>query len=320
MKTNSVRALHHVTVNIKTGKSVREILKWRWHYLFLLPAIACIFIFSYIPMYGVVLAFKDYRFVDGILGSPWIGFKHFETIFNSTLFYRVIRNTLLISFYRLLFGFPAPIILALLLNEINNRIFKRITQTISYLPYFISWVILAGIIIEILSPKRGVINFVISLFGVQPMHFLTLPQYFRPILVITGIWQGVGWGTIIYLAALSGIDSEQIEAAYIDGARRFHIIRWIIIPTIMPVISIVLILNLGSILNAGFDQIFNLYNPMVYETGDIIDTYTYRAGLMDMEYGYSTAVGLFKNVVGFLLIITANIIVRRFNEGERALF
>lgn len=320
MKTDSVRILHPYNVNTKIGRSIIEILKWRWHYLFLLPAIACIFIFSYIPMYGVIIAFKNYRFVDGILGSPWVGFENFEKFIKGMFFSRVLVNTLLISFYRLIFGFPAPIILALLLNEINNRVFKKITQTISYLPHFISWVILSGIIIEMLDPTRGSINYLISLFGLKPIYFLTKPEYFRPIIVITGIWQGIGWGTIIYLAALSGIDTEQIESAYIDGAKRFHVIRWIILPSIMPVISIVFILNLGGILNAGFDQIFNLYNPTVYITGDIIDTYVYRSGLVDMQYSFSTAVGLFKNVVGFLLLITVNMFVRKINNGERALF
>jgi len=286
----------------------------------LIPVLAYFVIFHYIPMYGVVLAFKDYNMRLGILKSPWVGLEYFQRIIGSKIFWEVTANTLIISFLKLLFNFPAPIILALLLNEIPGRRFKRTVQTISYFPHFISWVVLAGMIIEILSPARGIINYFITLLGGTPVYFLAEPSMFRSIIVITAIWQSVGWGTIIYLAAISGIDAEQYEAAYIDGANRFHLIRSITLPSILPVISIVFILNLGSILSAGFDQIFNLYNPMVYKTGDIIDTYVYRIGFVNMDYSFSTAVGLFKNIIGFALVMTTNLIVRRFNDGENALW
>jgi putative aldouronate transport system permease protein len=289
-------------------------------YLLLLPVILYFAIFHYVPIYGITLAFKDFKFSNGILGSPWVGFANFQKLFSSVFFYRVLTNTLVISIYRLIFGFPAPIILAILLNEMTSLKFKRIVQTVSYLPHFISWVILAGIVTELLSPSRGVINYILSFFGREPIYFLASAEYFRPILIISGIWQSVGWGSIIYLAAIAGIDEEQKEAAYIDGANRFQIIRYIIIPSIIPVISIVLILNLGSILNAGFDQVFNLYNAMVMETGDIIDTYVYRVGLVNMQYSFSTAVGLFKNLIGFFLVISANMVIRRFDEGKNAIW
>jgi putative aldouronate transport system permease protein len=213
-----------------------------------------------------------------------------------------------------------PIILAILINEISHNKFKKFVQTISYLPHFLSWVVLGGIVIELLSPSRGVVNYFLALLGFEPIYFITEPSLFRGILIVTGIWATVGWGTIIYLAAITGIDRTQYEAAYIDGANRFQIISQIIIPSVMPVISIVFILGLGKLMNAGFDQVFNLYNPMVYSTGDIIDTYVYRVGLGQMQYSFSTAVNLFKNVIGLVLIIGVNMFIRKFGSKENALW
>ena len=288
--------------------------------MLLLPALAYFIIFRYIPIYGLTLAFKDFKMSMGILNSPWVGLEHFERAFSSPVFSYVLKNTVIISLYRIIFGFPAPIIFAILLNEIKSVKFKKTLQTFSYLPYFISWVILAGIIVELLSPQRGAVNQLILLMGGTPIYFLTESDYFRFILISTGIWQSVGWGSVIYLAAISSIDLEQYDAAYIDGANRFRIIQHIIIPSIKPVIIILFILGLGDILNAGFDQIFNLYNPLVYKVGDIIDTYVYRVGIIEAQYSFSTAVGLFKNLVGFILVVSANYAIRFVGEKENSLW
>jgi len=301
-------------------KKVSIVKKMYFYYLLLLPVIAYFILFHYIPMYGVQLAFKDYRILDGIAGSPWVGLKHFIRLFTGPFFGQILSNTLIISFYRIVFGFFAPIVFALLLNEITNIWLKRITQTISYLPYFISWVILGGIMIEMLSPSRGVVNYVITLFGGEPIYFLTEPKYFVSILIISGIWQSVGWSSIIYLAAISSIDAEQYDSAYIDGANRFHMMLYITLPSIKSIIIILFILGFGGVLSSGFDQIFNLYNAAVLSVADVIDTYVYRVGLNDMQYSYSTAVGLFKNVVGFILVILCNFIVKKISEDENGIW
>lgn len=268
-------------------------------------------------MYGIQMAFKDFAIRKGITGSPWVGMKHFEALMHSAVFSRTVINTLLISLYKLVFGFPSAIIFALMLNEVRLNKFKRVAQTVSYLPHFISWVIMGGIIGEILSPSHGVVNYIRNLMGLDSVYFLGEPAYFRSILVITGIWKEVGWSSIIYLAAIAGISTEMYEAAAIDGASRLRIMRSIIIPSILPVISIQFILQVGGILNAGFDQVFNLYNDLVMSTGDIIDTYVYRIGLQgSMKYSLSTAVGLFKNVIGLVLVVLTNSIVRHIGEGE----
>lgn len=313
------KPISNTNIKTKSTKILLSMYKHRWFYVLLAPILTCFTIFNYRPMYGVLLAFKDFS-PKGISASPWVGFKHFERMFDTPAFWEVTVNTLIISCLKIIFMFPAPIILALLINEIPNIKFKKVVQTASYLPYFFSWVVLAGMITELLSPSRGVINYILTLFGREPIYFLTEPSMFRSIVVITAIWQSVGWGTIIYLAAIAGVDAEQFEAAYIDGASRFKIVRHIVIPSIMPVISIVFILNLGSILNAGFDQIFNLYNPLVYPTGDIIDTYVYRQGLKLFDYSYSTAVNLFKNLIGFILVIMTNYIAKKVGDGENALW
>ena len=295
--------------------------KLSYCYVLLLPTLVYFIVFHYVPMYGIIIAFKDFSIQKGILGSSWAGLKNFNRLFESTIFYTVLRNTVVISVYRLLLGFPAPIIFALGINEIAQRKLKSLVQTISYLPHFISWVVMAGIIMELLSPTRGAVNYLITLLGGEPVVFLSEPRYFRSILVITGIWKEIGWGSIIYLAAIAGIPSEQYESAYIDGASHLGVIRHIILPSILPVVSIMFILQLGNVLNAGFDQVFNLYNPTVYEVGDIIDTYTYRVGLgNDMQYSYSTAVNFFKNLVGFILVVATNLLVRNIGEGENRIW
>ena len=284
------------------------------YYILLIPVLLYFLLFHYKAMYGVVIAFKDYRVLDGIMGSPWAGLKYFKRLFGSIVFYRVLGNTIIISLLRMAFGFPAPIVLALLLNEIRHMMFKRVVQTISYLPHFISWVVLGGIIRELLSPSRGAVNFLISLLGGKPIYFLASNEYFRAVLISTGIWQSVGWGSIVYLAAIAGISPELYQAARIDGANRLQQVVHITLPSIMPVMTIIFLLSLSRILNAGFDQIFNLYNPLVYKTADIIDTYVYRVGLINYEYSFATAVGLFKNVIGFALVIIVNFVTDRFSD------
>ena len=292
----------------KTAKNM-----WLLYILLFIPFIFLI-VFSYIPMYGIIIAFKDYRYADGILGSAWNNFHHFKLLLNDHLFCRSFMNTLIISLYRLVIGFPAPIIFALLLNEMSNIKFKKVTQTISYLPHFISWVVIAGMVGEALSPQRGIVNSIISIFGKEPIYFLTNTTYFRPILILTGIWKEIGWGAVIYLASIASINPELYEAAEIDGANRFYKAIYITIPSMMSVITILFILHIGGILNAGFDQIFNLYNPLVYSVSDIIDTYVYRSGLIDARYDFSTAVGLFKNVIGVIFMLLTNMIVKKYSE------
>lgn len=304
--------------NVKTTDKARKFFHSFYGYkkyfpliVMFFPAIVYFFVFKYVPMYGVTMAFKDYNMSKGILDSPWVGLKHFEKMMRSELFTRGMANTLIISFQKIIFGFPAPIILALLLNEIKNLRFKKIVQTISYMPHFLSWVVLSGIFTQLLSPSTGAVNYALQLLGIEPIYFLASNNWFRKVLVITDIWAGVGWSTIIYMAAISGISPEYYEAAECDGATRFQKMIWITLPLLAPTIATLFILRVGGILDAGFDQVFNLYNSAVYETGDIIDTYVYRIGLGKMQYSLSTAVGLFKNVIGFMLVIITNFVSKK---------
>ncbi|MCM2996950.1 ABC transporter permease subunit [Paenibacillus cellulositrophicus] len=302
-----------------TKDTRKKIKQYRVLLLMMVPAVIYYIIFNYAPMYGVLLAFKDFKITQGILGSPWVGFKHFEMIFEDPYFYTVLRNTLIISVYKLLFGFPIPILFALMLSEITSTKFKRMVQTVSYLPHFISWVVLGGIFFTIFS-LDGPVNMIVHLFGGEKALFLADERYFRTILVVTSIFQGFGWGSIIYFAALSNIDPQLHEAAVMDGAGRFQRMFHISIPMLAPVIAIMLILSMSGILDAGFDQIFNMYNVKVYNVADIIDTYVYRKGLVEMDYSYATAVGLFKSVIALLLIVTVNTVVKRLGGKEHALW
>lgn len=264
-------------------------------------------------MYGAMIAFKDFSPGKGILGSSWVGLKHFNTFFRSVYFFRIIKNTLLINILNLAFGFPAPIILALLLNELKNAIFKRLVQTISYLPHFISVMVICGMIIDFTASK-GIINDLIELFGGERGALLLRPELFRTIYVSTNIWQEVGWGSIIYLAALSGIDYQLYEAATIDGAGRFRQLMHITLPGIAPIIIILLILRIGQMMNVGFEKIILLYNPNTYETADVISSFVYRKGLMEFNYSYSTAVGLFNSIINFTLLLSTNWFSRSVSE------
>lgn len=289
---------------------------WKQRYLVLLfvPAILYYVFFKYLPMYGVQIAFKNYKFRMGIWGSPWVGLENFEALFTMGSFWEVLRNTFIISGLKLLLGFPAPILLALLLNEVRSSRFKRTVQTISYLPHFLSWVVLAGIFIQFLSPSIGPINILIKSLGGKPIYFLGDAKYFRSVLVITDIWRSVGWESIVYLAALTSINPEFYEAAHMDGATRWQCTRYITLPSLSPVITIMLILAVGKIINDDFDQVYNLYNEAVYSVGDVLSTYTYRRGLVKMEFGFATAVELFKNVISLILILSTNKIANKMND------
>jgi len=262
-----------------------------------------------------MIAFQDYYPGKGFLNSEWVGLKHFRQLFNSKDFWLVMRNTIVISLYRILFGFPAPIILALLINELTNVKFKRTVQTISYLPHFISVVIMAGIIKNILS-LNGPVNYIVKVLGGTPTLFLTSTRYFRSILVASGIYSSVGWGSIIYLAAMSNVNPELYEAAIADGAGRFRRIWHITLPSIRSVIVILLILRVGDIMEAGFMQILLLYNPIVYDVADVIDTYVFRTGLEKRQYSFTTAVGIFKSIVGLIMVGGANMLSKKIGEAS----
>ncbi|MEK3888606.1 ABC transporter permease [Bacillus sp. FSL K6-3431] len=304
------------SIEVKSPKQSnwQQMKKMKLLYIMLLFPMVMLFIFSYIPMYGVIIAFKDFSPGLGIWNSPWNNFEHFIRLFDDFMFIRALKNTLVISLLKILISFPAPIIFALLLNEIRSQRFMKVTQSISYLPHFMSWVILSAMVIEVFSPQTGIINYIITAFGGNPINFLSSKLYFIPAIVLTDIWKEIGYGAIIYIASIASIDPALYEAAEMDGASRFKKMIHITLPSIMPMVTIMFILRLGGILNAGFDQILNLYNPLVYEVADIIDTYVYRSGLEQFQFDYATAVGLFKNIIGVIFILGANAIIRRRSE------
>lgn len=287
----------------------------QWEYIFLIiPGIVYLILFCYIPMYGAVIAFKNFQFGDTIFSASWVGLRWFKEFLGSMYLFRLIKNTLLLNVYGLVFGFPVPIIFALVLNEIRREKFKRVIQTVSYMPYFISTVVVVGMIYNFVSLNHGLINNLLESAGHERINFLMESGYFRPVYIISGIWQGFGWGSIIYFAAMSSIDIQLYEAAIIDGANRLKQIWYITIPGIMPTIIILLILNIGNMLNVGFEKIILLYNPQTYDVADVISTFVYRKGLLEMNYSYSTAVGLFNSVLNFALLVSANAISRKYSE------
>ncbi|MDL2318146.1 ABC transporter permease subunit [Eubacteriales bacterium OttesenSCG-928-A19] len=304
--------MQHATPASRTRQFWRQVVKHSNLLLMLLPAFLTFLIFRYGAMLGISVAFVDYKarvgqsFFQSILSSPFVGFKHFEAFFTSMNGLQVLRNTVLISLYKILFGFPAPILLAILLNEIRNNRFKRVVQTITYLPHFISWVVLGGILRMLLSPDFGVLVPVFRALNVPVINFLGDSAYFRSLLVVSDIWVDVGWGSIIYLAALTAIDPQLYEAAVIDGASRFQRIWHITLPCLFPTIAVMLILRTGTFMDAGFDQVFNLYNNSVRSVSEILDTYVYQKGIIDSKFSFSTAVGLFKSVIGFGMVLITN--------------
>ncbi|OBZ09461.1 MULTISPECIES: sugar ABC transporter permease [Bacillales] len=282
--------------------------------MMVLPALLLIIVFSYIPMYGVLMAFQDYSIFKGFFASEWVGLKHFDMFFNSPEFFKVMRNTVIISLLKFFIGFPAPIALALMLNEVKNMMFKRLVQTVSYLPHFMSWVIVAGLIMSMLSTDNGSINILLEKMNFinEPINFLSLPELFWSILVSTGVWKEIGFGSIVYLAAIASIDPSMYEAASMDGASKFKQIFLITLPSIMPVVLIFMILAIGNLLNAGFEDILLLaVNPVLRDVSDVIDTYVYRVGIQSSRYSYATAVGLFKAVISVGLLTMANYLARR---------
>ena len=299
-----------ISMKNKLSKDIKR--NWTL-YILVLPVIAFYIIFCYKPMYGAIIAFKDFSPKLGIMGSPWVGSEHFRTFFASSDFFRILRNTVEISLASIVFGFPAPIILALLINELQHKWFAKSVQTITYLPHFISLVVVCGMLRNFVSDK-GIVTQLLAMFGTEPTNLLNNADYFLPIYVISGIWQEIGWGSIIYLAALTGVDQELYEAAGIDGAGRLRQTWAITIPIILPTIVTMMILRLGSVMNVGFEKIILLYNPMTYEKADVISSYVYRVGMVNRDYGFSTAVGLFNSVINFAFVIGANFISKKLNS------
>ncbi len=295
---------------------VRDFALNKYLYVMILPVLAYYIIFHYFPMYGAIIAFKNYTPIKGILDSDWVGLAHFQSFFSSYYFWRILKNTLIISLYTLCFEFPMPILLALLLNEVRNKAFKKVAQSITYMPYFISMIVICGMIKDFTN-SGGLINtLVMNVFGTDGQAFLQKPGMFRAVYVISEIWQRIGWESIIYLAALTGIDQEQYEAARIDGASRLQQMWRITLPGITPVVVIMFILRVGNLLNVGFEKIILLYNPVIYETADVISSFVYRKGLLEFNWSYSTAVGLFNSVINLFLLVAANRLSRKFTESS----
>ena len=297
-----------------TKQSVkRDLKKNKVVYLMALPAIVYFIVFNYMPMFGLLMAFQDYKPKLGVFGSPFIGFQNFLDFFDSIYFERIIRNTLMLSFLDLLVSFPITVIFALLLNEIKNMKFKRTIQTVSYMPYFISMVVVAGIIVDFCS-SRGMITSIVSVFTGSNQNLLSIPQYWRPIYILSGLWQGLGFGAIIYVAALAGVDQELYEAAVVDGANRLQQTWHITLPGISSTIIIMLILRIGSLMAVGSEKTILLYNSQIYETADIISSYVYRKGLQEFKYGYSTAVSMFNSLINFMLLVISNYFSKKYSE------
>ena len=300
---------------------MKKIINRIWYhkvfYIMMIPGLLWFTIFRYAPMYGIIIAFKDYNIKSGILKSPWATplFKHFEYFFKSRYFTQLLSNTLIISVAKLATGMCASILLALILNECTSTIFKKLIQTLTYMPHFLSWVIVYGIVLMFLSESDGFVNQMLVSLGMKPVPFLSSPKYFRYVLILSDMWKECGWGAIIYIASMTNIDPNLYEAAKIDGAKRLQLIRYITLPSIASVIIVMLILRLGSVLDAGFDQIYIFYSVPVYEVADIIDTWVYRTGLEQLNFSLGSAVGLFKSLIGMLLIISSNTIARRWDEG-----
>ena len=295
----------------------RRIWGFRAFYIMLLPGVLYYIVFRYFPMYGVIIAFKDFNMLEGIVGSSWADpwYKHFQTFFNSPYFSQLLLNTTLISLYKLVFGTVPPILMALLLNECRVRWFRTVVQTLTYMPHFLSWVIIYGVLIALFSQNSGLVNRWLVESGGSSIGFLTSTDYFRTILVGSEIWKDLGWGAIIYLAAMTAIDPTLYEAARVDGAGRLRMIWHITIPGIRNVIVLLLILKLGTILDAGFDQIYILYNIQVYQVADILDTWVFRTGLQQLNFSLGAAVGLFKSVIGMILVIGSNQLSKKWGEG-----
>lgn len=298
----------------KLSPLVREFIRDKWLYLMMLPGVAYFLIFKYVPMYGLIMAFQDYRPHLGFFGSPWVGLKHFERFFSESSFGMLFRNTIMLAIYNLIFFFPLPIILSLMMNELRRERFKRFVQTLIYIPHFVSWVVVVGIFYMLLTTENGILNELIYAISGKKIAFLLEPEWFRTMIVSQSIWKDVGWGTIIFLAALSGVDMQLYEAARIDGAGRWRQLWHITLPAIRSTIIILLILRLGDFLDSGFEHIFLMITPTNREVGEVFDTYVYTKGLTQAQYSYSAAVGLFKSAVGLVLVLGSNWLAKRFGQ------
>ncbi|MFZ5967163.1 MAG: ABC transporter permease [Bacillota bacterium] len=299
----------------KAQEMYQQIVKDKYLYLLLAPMVLWYIIFLYKPMYGLQIAFKDFSIFKGIENSPWVGLENFKTFFKSHYFLRNLKNTLLINIYSLIIGFPIPIILALMINEVKNSIFKKTVQTLTYLPHFISVVVVAGIVTNFLAPTNGLLNLLIEKLGGEKIYFLMEAKYFRTVFISMNLWKEAGFQSIVYLAALSGINPQLYEAAVMDGASKWKQLWHVTIPGIMPTIVIMLIIRIGSLLEVGYESIILLYKPSTYETADVLSTYVYRAGLETAQYDLAAAVGLFNAVVAFILVIGANRLSKKFTES-----
>lgn len=315
MSQLSVRSgLQQWNNNLKANKLKSFFKRDKYLLLLSLPGLIILLIFNYLPMYGILVGFTKYNSAVGLLGSKWVGLFHFERFITDPFFFRLIRNTLILGIYSIIFVFPAPIILALLLNEVRRDKFKKIIQTISYLPYFVSVVVIVGMLKSIFSLDGGFINIILTQLGLEPVSFLIKSEWFRFLYIISAIWQNTGYGAVIYLAALSGIDVEMYEAAIIDGANRIQIMFKITIPSILPTVVIMLIFSIGGIMGSDFTKILLLYSPATYETADVISTYVYRQAFQSSNFGYSTAIGLMNSVVSAIFLVSANYISRKLSE------
>ena len=302
--------------SIRANRKLRGILQNWQLYTFLIPALIWVIMFRYSPMYGVQIAFRDYSAARGIWGSNWVGLRHFIRFFNSYYFFELIRNTAVISLYNLLLTFPLPILVALTINEVKNGPFKKIVQTASYAPYFISTVVMCSIILIFLNPTTGIINRLIMVFGNEAVDFMSKAAWFPTVYVLSNVWQGTGWGSIIYLASLSGVDEQLHEAAMIDGATKLQRIRNINIPHIVPTMIILLILNSGSILSVGHEKVYLLQNALNTDTSEVISTYVYKSGLINAQYSFSSAVGLFNSIINLIVLVIVNTIARKVGEDS----
>ncbi len=280
-------------------------------YLLLVPGVVYLIVFKYVPIGGLVMAFQDFNVFAGFTGSEWVGLAQFRKLFASPDFYKIFRNTLLINTYKIIFVFPLPILLAVMLNEIRCLPLKKVSQTVIYLPHFLSWIIVSGLFINILSPSGGLVNQIITALGGEPIFFMSDNRWFRTVLVVTDAWKEMGWSAIVYIAAIAGVEQELYEAATVDGASKLQQIWHVTLPGIVSTIVLMFILKLGSIMSGGFDQVLTMYNASVYETGDIIQTYVYRIGLGKMQYSFSAAVGMFNSVIGLVLTVAGNMVSRR---------
>ncbi|MCR8633284.1 sugar ABC transporter permease [Paenibacillus sp. N5-1-1-5] len=297
---------------------IKRVIKNRWLYFMLFPGVLYFILFKYLPMWGVLIAFQDYSPFSGFWDSSWVGMKHFQTIFDNESTIQIFKNTIILAVYNLFFFFPLPIMIALLLNEMRKELFKRFIQTLIYIPHFISWVVVVGIAYILFTTEDGIVNNMLVYFGGDKINFLLSKEWFRSMIISEVIWKETGWGTILFFAALAGVDPQQYEAARIDGANRWHQLLHVTLPAIKSTIVILLILRLGNFLDSGFEQIFLMLNPMNTEVGEVFDTYVYRKGIEGGDFSYATAVNLFKSIVGIILVLLANFLAKK--AGEEGIY